>query len=93
MATNGKNSSIEDVWIMRPRIVAYLRKNGATHEDAEDLASETCLRAYSKWEMFDPARGQLEWWMLRIARNLFVSHLRKRRFIASAVGIDDLNEI
>lgn len=88
-----KDVDIDEIWAMRPRIVAYLRKNGATVDDAEDLASDTCIRAFSKREMFDPTRGRLDWWMLRMAHNLYVSHLRKRRFISSALGIDDLNEV
>ena len=46
--------------------------------DAEDLAQETLLRAYSKLGSYDPAHPFLTW-LFRIAHNRAVDLLRRRR--------------
>lgn len=88
-----KKPSQNEVWGMRTRVVAYLLKNGASSDDAEDIASETCIRAFTKWGLFDPEKGQLDAWVLRIAHNLYVSMLRKRRFEVCAVELEHRNKI
>src|SRR5689334_10153225 len=44
---------------------------------AEDIVSETILAAYEKRQTYDPLRGQLYTWMLRIARNRTFDFLRR----------------
>jgi RNA polymerase sigma-70 factor (ECF subfamily) len=46
--------------------------------DAEDLVQETFLRAFEKLELYDE-NYSLRNWLLKIATNLTLSHLRSRR--------------
>ena len=59
---------------------------GVSHE-AEDLTSETFLRAWNAIERFEDRGLAIEAWILRIAHNVAVAHLRRRRASAS---IDDI---
>lgn len=43
---------------------------------ADDLASETFERALRAWGRYDPRRGPALVWLLRIARNAALDHLR-----------------
>jgi RNA polymerase sigma-70 factor (ECF subfamily) len=45
--------------------------------DAEDLAQETCLKAYRSWSSFDGA--DLRGWLYTIGLRLAFNHLRRRR--------------
>jgi RNA polymerase sigma factor (sigma-70 family) len=46
---------------------------------AEEIAQETFLRAWRHAGAYDPRRGQVATWLLSIARNLAIDHLRLRR--------------
>ncbi|HJV47077.1 MAG TPA: RNA polymerase sigma factor SigW [Bacillota bacterium] len=54
-----------------------LRMVGNTQE-AEDIAQETFLRVYSNLEHYDPSY-KFSTWIFRIATNLSIDHLRKRK--------------
>jgi len=47
-------------------------------EAAEDIAQETFVKAWRYLKKFDPARASFKTWLMRIARNTCVDHLRKR---------------
>src|SRR5215207_3075636 len=47
-------------------------------EQAEDLTQATFERALRAWDRFDPNRASARTWLLAIARNLLVDHLRSR---------------
>jgi RNA polymerase sigma factor (sigma-70 family) len=47
---------------------------------ASDVVQETFLRVWRHAEAFDPRRGAVGPWVLSIARNLAVDHLRLRRW-------------
>jgi RNA polymerase sigma-70 factor (ECF subfamily) len=46
---------------------------------AEEIAQETLLRAWRHAGAYDHRRGRVETWLLSIARNLSIDHLRVRR--------------
>ena len=47
------------------------------HSRSEDVASETMRRVFEQWATLDPARAPA--WATRVARNLAVDQLRRRR--------------
>lgn len=65
----------------------------ASRADAEDLTQQTFERAFRAWSRYDSSRGGLSTWLLVIARNLFVDHLRAKRSAAPASMDVDLEEI
>jgi RNA polymerase sigma-70 factor (ECF subfamily) len=47
--------------------------------DAEDLTQQTFERAMRAWGRYDAARASAPTWLLAIARNLLIDHLRATR--------------
>lgn len=47
---------------------------------ADDVVQETFERVWTRAETFDPARGTLDAWVLRIARNAALGQLRRMRW-------------
>lgn len=45
--------------------------------DAEDIVSETFLKAARSFSSFDPSRAKFGTWAIAIARNCMASHFRK----------------
>jgi len=78
----------------RGGIHGYLRRKGFSSEEADDLTQETLIRAYLHLPGF---RGvSMGAWLYRIAGNVAVDYLRKRRFstvplesLACAAGDDE----
>ena len=65
-------------------IYNYFRLQLATLDEAEDLTAETFLRAVRHAGRFDPARASAGTWLVSIARNVLIDHLRTvrvRRFV------------
>src|SRR5918997_800379 len=46
---------------------------------AEEIAQETCTRAWRHAAGYDARRGRVSTWLLSIARNLAIDHLRAKR--------------
>jgi RNA polymerase sigma factor (sigma-70 family) len=46
---------------------------------AEEISQETFLRAWRHAGAYDPRRGRVATWLLSIARNVSIDHLRMRR--------------
>lgn len=55
---------------------AYRIRN---RETAEDLTQLTFERALKAWERYDPSRASERTWLLVIARNLLIDHVRADR--------------
>src|SRR5678815_2354836 len=56
---------------------AYVSMNIRAPEAADDLAQEVFLRAYRRLDAFQlPESGTMRPWLLGIARNLLLEHLR-----------------
>lgn len=62
------------------RIVQFLAHRIGNYEDAQELAQEVFLRAYVALESYD-ASYKFSTWIYRIAMNLSIDFLRKRRAI------------
>ena len=69
------------------RIYWVTRRMVKRHEDADDIAQDVFVKAYTALENF---RGDsnLYTWLYRIAVNLSINHLRKQK-VRNAVDLDD----
>jgi RNA polymerase sigma-70 factor, ECF subfamily len=64
---------------LRPRLVYLLFKRTGSHEDAEDLAQETLLRAYRKIDQHDPNKRFSPWLFTIAIRGAIDLHRKRRR--------------
>ena len=60
----------------------YVFRRVINKADAEDLVGKVFERVVERLDQFDPSRGALRPWVLRIARNAIIDHLRTRRVFA-----------
>jgi len=57
-------------------IYRYIHYKTCHRETAEDLTSQTFLKAMEKWRQFSKSKGALSSWLYTIARNLVTDHFR-----------------
>src|SRR3972149_3961161 len=60
-----------------PRVKAYMMRQGADANTAEDLAQETLLTVWRKAQLYSGDKGSATTWIFTIARNLRIDRLRK----------------
>jgi RNA polymerase sigma-70 factor (ECF subfamily) len=60
------------------RIINYLVRMTGSRYEAEDLAQEAFVRAYFALRSYDP-QYKFSTWLFKIATNLCINHLKKRR--------------
>jgi RNA polymerase sigma factor (sigma-70 family) len=65
----------EHVW----QVYGFFAYRLRSRADAEDLTQQTFERALRAWPRYDPARASVGTWLIVIARNLLVDHLRSDR--------------
>lgn len=68
-------------------LYAVLRRLVRQHEDADDLLQESFLRAYQHLKEFDVSRSFYPW-LYRIAVNLALSSMRRRKWLQPAESLD-----
>lgn len=71
----------------RRPLTGYCYRMLGAAADAEDAVQETMLRAVVHADRYDPARGPLHPWILRIATNVCMDMLRSRGRRAMAVDL------
>ena len=62
----------EHVW----RVYGFFAYRLRSRQDAEDLTQQTFERALRAWGRYDERRAAVATWLLAIARNLLIDHLR-----------------
>jgi RNA polymerase sigma-70 factor, ECF subfamily len=62
------------------RIKSYMIKQGADAATADDLAQEAMVQVWRKAEQYDADKAAPAAWIFRIARNLQIDRLRRRKF-------------
>jgi RNA polymerase sigma-70 factor (ECF subfamily) len=62
-----------------PRVYAITRRMLGNEAAAEDAAQEALLRLWTHAGSYDPSKAMLSTWLTRIATNLCLDRLRKRR--------------
>ncbi len=67
----------EDYQRLHPKLVGLFRRKGASPEDARDLTQDTLLEAHKSLANFD-RHSALDTWVISIAKNLWLHHLRDR---------------
>ncbi len=63
---------------MGPRLKGYFFRQGAQSTTAEDLVQHVFLKAFQSRSRYQES-GRLDAYLLRIARNLWIDHCRRRR--------------
>ena len=63
-----------------PKVRAMLMRQGADIETAEEIAQETMLAVWRKFNQFSNDRGSLSSWIFAIARNLRIDRMRQEPF-------------
>lgn len=86
IASGEREAFAELVQRYQQPLFGFLGRMGLTQSQAEDLAQETFLRAWSHLQQFDPARAQFSTWLHTIARNLAFTFLASRQ---EQAGIPD----
>jgi RNA polymerase sigma-70 factor (ECF subfamily) len=75
------------------RIFRFIFHKTMQHDLAEDLTSDTFLRALEKIKQFDPEKGQFSTWIYTIARNLITDHWRSYREHQDIEDVWDLSSL
>lgn len=81
--------------IYEPLIYRLATRNGFQDADARELTQEVLLAvagAIDRWNP-DPKRGSFRGWLFRIARNLMINFLAKRRSRPLTIGDTDFNRL
>ena len=75
----------ETVRLFGPRLYRHIRSMVLSHDDADDVMQETCLKA---WAALDGFKGEakVSTWLYRIATNESLSFLARQR---SSVTLED----
>ena len=61
-------------------------------DSAEDLTQDVFVRVYRSLEQYDAKQGDLQNWLMRLARNLVIDDYRKRQRAPQDEAADDLEE-
>lgn len=61
------------------RVYGFLGYRLRSRHEAEDLTQLVFEKALRSWNRFDPRRASPSTWLIAIARNVLVDHLRRRR--------------
>ena len=71
------------------RVYGFFAYRLGSRMDAEDLTQLTFERALAAWDRYDPSRAAVPTWLLAIARNALIDHLRRDRVHGPALDSDD----
>jgi RNA polymerase sigma-70 factor (ECF subfamily) len=75
---------------LHPQVHAFVGRRIGSAADTEDLVAKVFHRVVEHLDRYDPAKASVRSWVLGIARNAVIDHLRTRREHAS---VDELAEL
>ena len=61
-------------------------------DSAEDLTQEVFIRVYRSLDQYDSKQGDLQNWLMRLARNLIIDDYRRRQRTPQDTHADDLED-
>jgi RNA polymerase sigma-70 factor (ECF subfamily) len=83
----------EFIAIYEPLVYRLARRKGLQDADARDLCQEVfqaVARAIDRWE---PGRGSFRGWLSRVARNLIINFLTRRKYQSRGSGASSIQEM
>ena len=87
----GDGAAWEDIVHTYSRRIYNLAYRFTSRADAaEDLTQEVFIRIYRSLEQYDAKQGDLQNWLMRLARNLIIDDYRKRQRTPHDNQADDL---
>jgi RNA polymerase sigma-70 factor, ECF subfamily len=75
-----------------PRLRRFAYALTGNTELGDDLVQETCLRALSRVERWQPG-SRLDSWMYRIAQNIWLDRMRANKVRGEVVDVDTVSEL
>jgi RNA polymerase sigma-70 factor (ECF subfamily) len=75
-----------------PRLRRFAYALTGSTEQGDDLVQETCLRALSRVERWQPGT-RLDSWMYRIAQNIWLDRMRANKVRGEVVDVDVVEEL
>jgi RNA polymerase sigma-70 factor, ECF subfamily len=75
---------------LHPVVYAYLASRTGDRADAEDLTAQAFAKVVENLSRYDRSRGSPRAWVLAIARNVLIDHLRARRNHTPLSEVEDV---
>jgi RNA polymerase sigma-70 factor (ECF subfamily) len=75
---------------LHPLVARFVARRVDSRADAEELVAEVFRRVVEHLREFDPKRGSVRAWVLRIARNAVIDHYRTRKHPLAQHSMDSL---
>ena len=91
-ATPAQMREFEELTIpLMPLLLAMARRQTNSEEDAQDLVSETYIKAFKSWGQFEQGTN-LKAWLIKIMRNTNLNNIEKAKRDKSRGSIDELED-
>ncbi len=75
---------------LHPAVYGYLAARVRVRADAEDLTALTLHRFVDRLDRYDRRKGSVRAWVLTIARNALIDHLRAQRDVAPLSDVEHM---